>query len=412
MRRFIPLALLSLFALFFIGCPFGVTHYREPDGSLVYVGNFSNEGDLALVNARVDATAYDAAGNVTATASNSLCEILPGKGILPFEVTFPPGTGDPARVEFKVVGTPTAEPYLATGLQARVVSETLTVFGSSTWVTGEVTNTSANHYYRGYICASWTDPSGNVIRTTYGSTSAIDMPPGKTLPFALSVDLPPDPQLRVNFYLDAGVFPPDWPVHPVVTLPRSAYKNTFPQGPDQPLFFFGMGEIHNTTSKPVSAPRISANYRDASGDLLQAGRALAFCGGGDILPPGAFTFGGYMTAGETGEPEIEIEAYDANGIEAYRLTATGVKVRSANLSGSMTGTIKNTSGKTLLYAQVCGGAYSEDGSVIGANGKVLTLPAGGLAPGASLNFSLDLPLVLGEPSKGKAFVTGQTEPHP
>jgi hypothetical protein len=413
MRRFILIVVLTVIAALAMGCPMNVTHHREDDGSLVYVGNFSNEGDLALTGADIQATAYDAAGNVMATASDSLCQILPGKGILPFEVTFPPGTGDPARVDFKVVGTPTAEPYLATGLEARVVAQTKFAFLDETWVTGVVTNRSSESYYTGYICASWTDANGNVVRVASGRTGLIAFPPGASIPFVLVEKLPPE-AVNISFYLDAGVVPPGEPVRPVVSLPNTAFTNLFSVGylfaspPNEGLPILGYGKIQNTTSHPISAPSISATYSDASGNLLGAGEPYILCPA-DVVPPGQFTFGGYqivVPTGGSGLPKLQIQAQDLSGFESYHLKASDVRVAGGFNGAQITGKVKNASTKSLSILTVCGGVFDEGGDFIGAS-WVRLAPNGGLRPGASIGFTIDVTSVLGDPSSATAFGTGR-----
>lgn len=415
MRRLMLLAVVILLAVVALGCPMNVTHYRDSDGSLVYVGNYSNDGSLALVDAQVKATAYDVSGNVMAQASDPMCEILPGSGVLPFEVTFPSNIADPARVDIKVVGTPTAEPFLATGLEANVVAETKSTELGETWVTGVVTNKSAEKYYTGHICVAWTDTNGNVVRVAFDDTGLIDFPPGASLPFVVAADLPPE-ALNINFYLDAGRVPPGDVARPVVSLPDSAFKNMFSVGylftspslSHEGAPILGYGEITNTTSHPISAPSISATFSDASGNLLAAGEPMTLCPA-DIVPPGEFTFGGFQIvtpAGASGLPKLQIQAEDFSGFESYYLKATNVQVTGSASGAEITGTVKNASTKNLSILTVCGGVFDAHGEFLGADWVRMT-PAGGLAPGASADFTIDLPSALGDPSTAQAFGTGR-----
>jgi len=312
-KRLSLLGILTVFAVLAMGCPLHVTHYRDDDGSLVYVGDFYNTGDQALVGAAIEATLYDAGGTVIATKTDDLCQILPAKRILPFKVTLPPGTGDPARVEFKVVGTPTAEPYLATGLEASVVSEAKDDGGES-WINGEIKNTSTNQYYTGYVCASWTNAAGDVLRTDSVATVGIRLPPGQSLPFVLVEEIPPE-ATGINFYLDAGMYPPGMEPMTVVTLPSTAFRNVFSGGilMGQGYGEFQLGEIYNTGAVKIGPPHLVAAARDSSGKLVAAGQWMQFCPA--AVPPGSYTFGGYMMmtpSGLSGTTQLQIEARSQN----------------------------------------------------------------------------------------------------
>jgi hypothetical protein len=174
------------------------------------------------------------------------------------------------------------------------------------------------------------------------------------------------------------------------------------------FMFLGLGEVYNTGTVKISAPHLSAVVRDGSNKLVAASESEGFCP--TNVPPGSYTFGGYAVMVPTlgaSAPQVQIEAWDASSVESYRLDASRIKVKSsADLTGSLTGTIENTSGKLLSKLTVCGAAYDNSGALIGANSVQPTLPAWGLPPGASFNFSIDLPVVLGVPSTGKAFAEG------
>jgi hypothetical protein len=405
--------LLAGFAILAAACARGVTRttsYRAPDGSLVYVGEAYNNGASDLDNATIEATFYDAAGNVTRTEVTYPCRVMAKNSASPFELRLPPGTADPARVGWKVTGEDVPSVYLAEGLTAEIHTTLVRTDGTS--VFGEIRNSSANTYIQGYLCIGWRDGAGNVARMGESGTAALRLGPGEAAPFAVFAELPAQP-LEPVLYLDAGVTPAGFPQPQFVDLPMSAFQHSVTLGPLPPSFHgtyftLGIGEIRNTTSSVLLAQMVAVT-RDASGRVLSANADDDLC---DVVaPPGGFTIGSWSVdhAGPSSPaPALSIQAIKAPSDQRVVISTTSVTKSTAGGDLKISGKVKNTSSKTLLFSNVCAIAYGADGNVIGAMGQTL-FPDGGLAPGGTEGFSIEVPTV-GPASTVKAIADGVPEP--
>lgn len=405
-RKLTGLAVLAAFAILATSCARGVTRttsYRAPDGSLVYVGEAYNNGPADLSGATLEATFYDAAGNVTRTELAFPCRVMAKNTASPFELRLPPGTAEAARVDWKLVGDDVPSVGLAEGLTAEI--HTTLALTDQTLVYGEIRNTTANTYVQGYLCIGWRDAAGNVARI--GATGALRLGPGEAVPFAALADLLPG-TLEPVFYLDAGVTLPGKAQPQFVDVPMSAFQHSSTFGPsplDAAYHMLGIGEIKNTTSSVLVA-EIAAVTRDPSGRVLSASPDVDLCN--VAAPPGGFTLGIWSLnhAGSSNPPpSFSIQARKMTSSQRVVISTSSVtKSAAAAPSIKVSGKVKNTSSKTLALLHVCGIAYAADGRVIGAMGETL-FPDGGLAPNASESFSIDVPAV-GSVSTVKAIADG------
>ena len=410
-RKLTGLTVLIAFAILAAACTRGVTRmtsYRDTDGSLVYVGEAYNNGATDLQFAEIEGTFYDVAGNVTQTATASTCRVLAKNSASPFELRLPPGTADPARVEWKLVGDDVLSVYLAEGLTAEI--HTMLVGTNDTAVFGEIRNTSANTYSQGYLCIGWRDGVGNVSRMGQSATAAMRLGPGEAVPFAVYAELPPG-SLESVFYLDAGVTPPGEPQPQFVDVPLSAYQHSSTYGPflwDGFYLTLGIGEIKNTTSS-VLVPQIVAVTRDSSGRVLSANSDDDLCN--VAAPPGGFTIGDWSIdqSGLTSPaPSLSIQARKMPSDQRVVVATTNLSKVPASGGGiKVSGKVKNTSSKRLSLLHVCAITYSAEGNVTAAMGKTL-FPDGGLAPNATESFSIEIP-VLSPVSMVKAIADGVPE---
>ena len=369
------------------GCFLHVSHYTAPDGSIVYVGDFYNDvPGPGFPTAMIEGKFYDAAGNLITTKNGFTCNGVSPKGVIPFKVTLPPGTAEPARVDWRIVDAP-AEPYLATGLEANVTN-TFTA-GNTTYVVGELRNTSTNTYVSGWPCASWTDADGNVVRQADGIVAGQRLGPGDVRPFELWVDTPPAGS-TIHLYLDAGVTNSPGSVGPsAIDVPASALQNGY--GPTAPIdgtqLTLGVYEVHNPTAKPF-IPAPVAEVRDASGNLLAVNFGGSQC---DVYAaPGSFSYTTYVVrapATVTTPPTVSLQGYEVNDT-IYSPAVSSLTFSKSGDTVTATGTVKNTSTATLNHARVCVGAYDAGGTVRNVGMVHVTLPSSGLAPNGTASFSV------------------------
>jgi hypothetical protein len=391
------------------GCFLNSTHYQAKDGSTVYVGKVVNDGP-PLSDPIVEGTFFDANDTVITKASGPACRVMPTKFAAAFKVTLPPGTAPAARVEWKLTGTTVDNPYLATDLTAQLFGTGPPLIGSDKpQFFGEITNNSANTYLRGHVCAAWMNAAGEVVRVASTEASGLRFNPGDVLPFALSEDVPQE-ATQVEFFLDAGVTTPGSPPFTFVRLPPSAFQHATQRSGPLPggggTGFLGIGEVRNAGSTPIIVV-VGAVTRGADGHPNGVSAGNDFCG----VPAyaGGFTYGSYvLTTAQSPAPPLELnidgEAFPAEF--ELPLTPTNVaKVGGATLGQRVTGTVKNTTGKTLRLINACAGVYDAAGNVVGAFPVRPTMPAGGLAPNASVTFSVDVP-TFGTAKTVKAIAAG------
>lgn len=382
-------ALVLIIGVTSTGCFLNVTHYKATDGSIVYVGDFYNDvSGPGFSTAQVQGKFYDASNNLITTKTGFTCQGVNPKGVVPFNVTLPPGTAEPARVEWSMLDTP-SDPFLATGLEASVTNTF--AIGDRTFVVGELRNTSANVYVNGYPCASWTDAQGKVVRMTQGRVAGVRLGPGDVRPFEILVDTPPAGS-TIHFYLDAGVTNVPGHVGPTaVDVPTSALQHgwgiTFPSGDS--VLTYGVSEVHNTSGTHF-IPEAIATVRDASGKLVAVNSGDSQCSVN--AAPGSFSFVTYdVTAPSsvTTSPDVSMQGYQYNDGPVYFPSVSGLSYHVTGLNVTATGMLTNTSSATLKKARVCVGSYNAAGAVQGAGMTTLAMPAGGLAPGATASFTVN-----------------------
>jgi hypothetical protein len=399
--------LIPLASILFTGCFLHVGSYRDSDGSLVYVGEVVNTG-APLSYAWVEGTFYDAAGNVIGTHRGDVCQVLPANGIAAFEVRLPPGTPDPARVEWRLLGDEVADAYLAGGLSAEITNTV--VRGDITHVFGNLRNNSANTYTRGYVCAAWVNADGTLLRMAQTTAAGLLNAPGSSLPFQFSAQVPPD-AVGLNFYLDAGVTPPEFPRTRVVSLPVSAFRHPSElieiDVPGGGVLVSRSGEVHNTGSEPIY-PEVFATLHDAAGALVGVDFAFDIC---DVTAaPGGFTYRGFSMsspASAADPPDVTLEAVvlDDDAVVALDPTSIEFPDTPGTMIRAVTGTVRNTSGRTLDHVRVCAGLYDAGGNLLGYGSDEPAVPAGGLRPNASVSFSADV-LAPGDVESAKAVADG------
>jgi hypothetical protein len=362
----------------------------------VYTGEVYNQG-APLSAPYVEGTFFDAAGNVIKTQAGPVCNVLPSKSVSAFRVELPPGTADPARVEWKLLGDEVADAYLATGLSATVTNIVAEagITGTSS-VYGEVRNTSDRAYRGAYLCIGWANDKGEILDVGFGNGAGWRLDPGGVMPFEVQIDDIPAGSTHLNFYLDAGVTPTG-PVPSVVDLPDSALQHGFTRSIPTAggVFSITAVEVHNTTQQ-VRLPVVVATIRDGAGKLLSTSGSTTFCQ--VAAAAGGFTYASYsLTLAGTSMPNPTLRA-EAREISAnvggpHLLEPQNV-TRSAGSGGrtSVKGTVKNTSGVTLSRINACAGVYDGAGNLVGVYPTETALrPAGGLAPNQSMTVTIEVP---------------------
>jgi hypothetical protein len=116
-----------------------------------------------------------------------------------------------------------------------------------------------------------------------------------------------------------------------------------------------------------------------------------------VVPAGGTTYGGYQLfspAAVIPSPTLRIEARRVDGDVEF-LTPTNVRVTGSFPLQVVQGNIENTSGETLTEIAVCGAAFNSSDKVVGV-GQDFLEPAGGIAPGATVNFTA--PVLTVEPA--------------
>lgn len=413
MKRCVATFIIAALAVLASGCIFNVTSYRDADGNIVYVGEVKNDG-APLSSPEVVGTFYDAAGGVIATERTNACRVMSTGSVAAFKLVLPAGTAQPARAEWKLEGEVVDNAYLADGLTAEITGTAPATPGTDVpIVVGEVQNNSANTYTGGYVCLAWVNPRGEVLRVAEGSGSGIRFAPGARMPFYLREEAPAG-ATDVLFFLDAGVTPPGEQPPPVVDLPETAYRNEFQSSGLNPLgsgnLFLSLGEIHNNGSQTID-PILTAVTRDAQGRLTGVADSRGLC----LVPafPGSFTYGGYIltnNASASQQPQLSLEASQPPDQDTFRkLTPTSVK--SSTGSGGLvrvTGRVRNTTDVTLLLVGVCAGTYDADGTVIGAAMGFAEVGFGGLEPGETAEFEIEVP-AFGDVDDVKAIAAGLSD---
>jgi hypothetical protein len=388
------------------GCFLHVSHYTDKDGSIVYVGDLYNDvpGPGLAGYPAVEGKFFDESGNLITVADGHICQGVNPHGLIPFKVVLPPGTRQPSRVEWSVVATP-EDPYLATGLEAQI-AQIVTGPRGSQWVSGELHNNSANNYGPGWICISWTDASGNVLRVGEGTAASGRLPAGGTIPFLVVEDIPAE-AVAAHFYLDAGVSAPGHPLPTVGELPLSAFRHSFTSaGPAGNSYqVFGFGEIANPTGSQIYA-MTEAWMHDSSGKLLAASSGISRCG--VAASPGGFTYGSYQLnapPGTTASPTVKIESWTPSNSTILSTSGVAYSPKSAG-TVTVTGKVNASSSTTVKTIRVCAAVYDASGTVIGMRQAFPTVPAAGLAAaGGSLQFSVDVD-DFGTPASVKAIADG------
>jgi hypothetical protein len=403
------LAAAGVLTLVVSGCVLNVSSYTDSNGSIVYVGEALNQGD-PLAFPRVEGTFYDASGNVITTASGPACRVMPKQSLAAFKVVLPPGTAQPARVEWKLTGETIEDAGLAEGLSGQLLGTgPATLPQTKPAQYGEMRNDSTREYRRGYVCIAWKNVKGEVIRVATGVAAGVRFNPGDVLPFVVYEDVPPE-ATAVEFYLDAGVaLPPNTPTK-VIELPGSAFQNALRRGGPPPgggpgTMFLGLGEIRNTSDSTLYL-EMSAVTRSASGSPDGVSTGANFC----RVPaaPGGFTYGGYVlnSASSPAPPlELKIEGEVVEPGEQAILEVNGISRSGSGASVKVKGAVRNTSGKTLQRVYVCAGVYDASGTVIGAFPGDANLPAAGLAPNATVDVTVDVP-VFGDGASAKMIAAG------
>jgi hypothetical protein len=222
------------------------------------------------------------------------------------------------------------------------------------------------------------------------------------MPFFLREEAPAG-ATDVLVFLDAGVTPPGEQAPVIIDLPETAYQNEFESSGLNPLgsgnLFLSLGEIHNNGSQTID-PILTAVTRDAQGRPTGVADSRGLC----LVPafPGSFTYGGYILTNNA-----SLEASQPPDQDTFRkLTPTSVK-SSAGSGGltSVTGKVRNTTDETLLLVGVCAGAYDADGTVIGAAMGFAEIGLGGLEPGETAEFEIEVP-AFGDLDDVKAIAAG------
>ena len=393
----------ALAAVLLTGCFRGVTSYREPDGRLVYVGEVQNTGD-PLIGPDVVATLFDGNGAVIATNHAFVCRPMPTGGTSAFYVAFPPGTPDPARVEWTLGGervAPGADVGLAV-VSGEVVSQAHGEDGL-TYVYGEIRNDSDRMYNGGIACVTWLDKDGNLVRLTTALTAGFRLAPGETEPFQAVAQVP-DGTAGTRLYLDAfipRVLPAPGELGYAVTLPDSAFRRTTEYSRATPTGRIGgeVGEVYNNTGSPLLVAVIGT-ARERDGSLIATSASGPRCH--VAAQPGKFTFGSYEYAVDQQalpDADVSVEAIISPKLP---LTATGI-MRSSPSDGveQVKFTVKNTHTEVLLV-NTCVAAYDRSGNVIGMAESRMP----DVAAGASVPFAVDVP-VSGDVAKVVVIADGQ-----
>jgi hypothetical protein len=368
------------------GCFWNITTYTHDDGSTVYVGNYYNDAPgPGFAQAEVAGRLYDADGNLLDTAGGVLCRGVDPKGVIPFKAWTGAAIPKPARIDWSIAG-PSAEPLLATGLEATVTNTF--VSAGLTYVVGELTNASKNVYVAGTVCVSFSDSDGNIVRESWNNGGAWRFNPGDTLPFSVPIDTPPAGSV-IHLYLDGGVGFPGV----AVDIPMSALKHNFQETVSDAGAYVthGMGEVENKGSLPF-LPDAVATVRDAAGTLLATRGDPSDCMVN--AAPGSFTYMTYQViANVPTKPRVNLQGFQYTAQTVYFPEVSDVKMRADRDAHTITvtGTLTNASSVVLTTANVCAGAYDRRGTVRSVQMISADLPPAGLVPGASVAFSITMP---------------------
>lgn len=406
------LLLLLIIGVAGAGCFRDVSSHRRGDGSLVYTGEVINNGD-PLASPDVVGTFYDAAGNVIARAHANVCRPMPTGVASGFEVALPPGTQDPARVEWALQGERSA-PGSDVGLgkvSGEVIAQATGALGE-TYIYGEIRNDSTASYNAGLACVGFENSDGEILGFSFGVTPGLRLLPGETEPFQAVLALP-QPVTGARIYLDALV-PRQLPARgepgDAVRLPSSSFRNAraFTRATTTGEIAGQYGEVHNNTADELLIT-VVGTARDADGGLRAVSEAGPRCH--VTAKPGSFTFGSYSFAVDGSAPEATVTVEGLIS-EKTPLSATDVK-RSQPSAGveRVVYAVKNTSQEPLLI-NTCVGAYDSSGKVVGMQEARSLETTNGVqtarevAPGETEHFTVDVP-VTGKVSHVVVIADGQ-----
>ncbi len=394
----------TVLAVLSSGCILHVTHYTDSSGNTVYVGELYSEGNSYNAGAEIQGTFLDAAGNVITTQSAFTCQAVNPHRVVPFDITLPAGTAQPASVKWNVISTPVANAFLATGLEAHITAQVKDTDGK-TWFSGVLQNQSANQYVSGFVCAAWYNAAGDVLRVTEVSANVLRFSPGVSNPFAFGETVPSD-AATMHMFIDAGVAPPGKSLPRILDLPTSALQHTF-----DTTYLSGaatvhesLSEIDNSTGSMIIGARISSTAQDGSGNQIagDAGECPA------AVPAGGVGFGSYalVGSGSQSSPTLTVQAQkiDASLVKAITVTSVQVQPSTAGLA-HVTGMLKNDTASALKLVVVCAGVYDTSGAVTGTGHEFITpdsIPAGG-----SASFAFDVQ-TFGGVANVKAIASGDT----
>jgi hypothetical protein len=329
-----------------------------------------------------------------------------------FEVRLPAGTQQPARVEWRLTGPAPSDvglqnAGLARGLVAGISSDVDNPIIGGRVFYGEVTNTSATAYGRGFICAAWIDAQGRVIRVATGTTGTARLDAGGRAAFTIFQDVPAS-AVAVRMYPDALVYT-EGPAPDIDLLATSTFSNRTEvavQTSSGTVFGGELGEVRNTTGQ-TRVINVYAEARGANGQLI------AVSGGSvcDVaVPANGTAFADYIfTAPGASMPNATIRVEALAAPNRSPIDVSAVSVDDSGGLAVVEGTVRNTSGKTLDVVRVCAAVYSSSGNVIGVFPASPDVGQNGLAPNATAQFETEVP-IFGDAASAEAIADGFDRP--
>ena len=178
---------------------FSVSNYSDYGNSwLDVVGEVMNDNVFDAESVWIDATFFDEADNMVATAFAYSClHVLPAGGDSPFHIDLADAPANIARYTLQAYGRPADEPP-PSGLDVSVTSVD-PHFDHLYYVFGFVTNNSSETYGPIKICEALYNAPGDIIRagSTYAFPTAIGPGQSATFHFDESIDSTPVASYRV-----------------------------------------------------------------------------------------------------------------------------------------------------------------------------------------------------------------------
>lgn len=343
--------------------------YLTSYGSLFVVGEITNDGTTPVYGVELEATFFDAAGQVIDTVNDyaRLEQTKPGQRN-PFRLTLFNQSGRVARHEVRVVNWRTTSPYnpqpLTTLSQGTRNNDGLEIFG-------EVRNTSQQTLTSTLVVATLYDAKGNVVdvvpdvpldanagyRRSSDYTVRYEMAPGSTSIYNMrSLE---SLTTYATYTVQAEGF--------VAAAPAPAFSLRVSSAPpiSNGTNRISVGEVINESTTTAYDIELEARFYDSNNQLVAVARSFSLLG---LTGPAQRTpFEIVLPNAPIGVTRTEISAYGfGTGMRAYQpiTVVSRSDAPAADGTAQVTGRVRNPNTSTLSQTYVAVTYYNSNGKVV------------------------------------------------